>query len=199
MKLILALVAMLLVIAGCASSPSSNYYSLNTPLVPADKMRNITRVMVGPVSVPSDMDRPQLVVQSGSSESKIYEYQRWAGSFKNQISRTIAANLAQDLSISNVWSFSESTQTQFDYQVIVDVQNIESRLGEGVVVDVLWTVKSASKTAKLGEKNAQPGIEGFMGRSLVRESVIGSGFDPLVAALGSAFAQVSKDIAKEMR
>ena len=199
MKLIIALVAILMVIAGCASSPSSNYYSLTTPLVPADKMRNITRVMVGPVSLPSNIDRPQLVTQSGPSELKINEYQRWAGSFKNQISRTIAANLAQDLSTSNVWSFSESTQTQFDYQVIVDVQNIESRLGEGVVVDVLWTVKSASKTAKLGEKNTQPRVEEFMGRSLVRESVIGSGFEPLVAALGRAFARVSKDIAKEMR
>lgn len=53
----------------------------------------------------------------------------------------IVANLARDLGTSNVWSFSQTTQTNFDFQVLVDLQNIESKLGDSVVLDVVMSVK----------------------------------------------------------
>ncbi|WP_216173746.1 PqiC family protein [Polynucleobacter alcilacus] len=163
------------------------------------------RLMVGPVSVPERMDRPQLVVQSSGNEVQIYEYQRWAGSLKGDIARVVSASLARDLGTPNVWSFSDSTSTNFDYQILLDVQNIESSLDSGVVVDVLWTIKPASDKNKALVKNANPNSDTapksqtIMGRSLVSEATSGPGLDALVAAQSKAFARVGGEITQLMR
>ncbi len=109
--------------------------------------------------------------------------------------------MAQALQISNVWSFSQSTQTNFDYQVFIDVQNLESKPGDRVVVDVLWTIKPSQQLGSPSKgaahsKYANP--KPIMGRSLVQEPVAGDGFEALVLAQSKAFARVGQDIAKSM-
>lgn len=205
MRSIVASLSVALVLVGC-SSPKTSYYKMNSEPIPVmTEASGKTRLMVGPVSVPVRMDRPQLVVQSSSNEVQIYEYQRWAGSLKSDIARVVGSSLARELGTPNVWNFSESTQTNFDYQVLLDVQNLESTLGSGVVVDVLWTIKSKGGMNKAVEKNANPNSDTvpkpqmMMGRSLVREATSGPGLDDLVAAQSRAFAKVGTEIAQSVR
>jgi uncharacterized lipoprotein YmbA len=124
------------------SSPKTTYYTLSAaPIASTLSTRQYMRVMVGPISLPDSVDQPPLVVHSSDNEVKLYEYHRWAGSLKSDVARVIVANLARDLGTSNVWSFSQTTQTNFDFQVLVDLQNIESKLGDSVVLDVVMSVK----------------------------------------------------------
>jgi uncharacterized lipoprotein YmbA len=150
------------------------------------------------------MDRPQLVVQTSSSELQVYEYQRWAGSLKSDIGRVVGASLARDLVTPNVWNFAESTQTNFDYQILLDVQNVESSSDSGIVVDVLWTIKPIGDKNVAVVKNPNPNGDAavksrtMMGRSLVREPTSGPGLDALVAAQSRAFAKVGTEIAQSL-
>lgn len=193
-----------LILLGC-SSPKTAYYKLNSDPIPmmADASAKI-RVMVGPVSVPVRMDRPQLVVQTSSNEVQVYEYQRWAGSLKSDIGRVVGASLARDLATPNVWNFAESTQTNFDYQILLDVQNIESSSDSGIVVDVLWTIKPMDDKNMAVVKNPNPNGDAavksrmMMGRSLVREPTNGPGLDALLAAQSRAFAKVGSEIAPSL-
>jgi uncharacterized lipoprotein YmbA len=171
--------------------------------------------MVGPVSLPETVDKASLVVNSSHNEIEVFKYDRWAGSLKADVSRVIADNLARALDISNTWSFSQSTQTNFDYQILIDVQNLQSKLGENVFVDVLWTIKpsdsansavvNTSDKKSAGIKN--PGMNPetsfipkvMIGRSLVNESVTQQGLEALVAAQSRAFAKVSEEIAASLR
>ena len=177
--------------------------------------------MVGPVTLPEQLDQPLLVVQNSSNQVSVYEYHRWAGSLKGDVGRVIAANLASELGTPNVWNYSQSTQTQYDYQVLIDVQSFDSRLGEAVVLDVSWTIKptisksgevasndvknkvvvvgknsAAENAASIAITNASPKTRNISGRSLVRELVSNTGFEALVAAQSRALAKVSLDIAK---
>ena len=200
MKYLFTSLLVALVLGGCSSSPKTSYYRLTAEPVPSmpDASSNM-RLMVGPVTVPSAMDRPQLVTYSNGEEVQIHEYQRWGGSLKSDAGRVIASNLARNLGTSNVWNFSQSTQAQFDYQVLIDVQNIDSAPGEDVVLDVLWTIRpSTSRTKNVSSANADAKQDPRVvtGRSLVREPVTGAGFDALVAAQSRAFNQVGSDISK---
>ena len=204
MRLFVTALLVASVLQGC-SSPKTVYYKLNSDPIPimTDASAKI-RVMVGPVSIPLRMDRPQLVVQTSSNEVQVYEYQRWAGSLKSDIARVVGASLARDLVTPNVWNFAESTQTNFDYQILLDVQNVESSSDSGIVVDVLWTIKP------IGDKNVavvkNPNSIGnaavksrmMMGRSLVREPTSGPGIDALLAAQSRAFAKVGTEIAQSL-
>ncbi|MBU3567469.1 membrane integrity-associated transporter subunit PqiC [Polynucleobacter sp. UK-Pondora-W15] len=205
MRSLLTSLLLALILVGC-SSPKTSYYKMSSAPIPTmSEADGKIRLMVGPVSVPERMDRPQLVVQSSGNEVQIYEYQRWAGSLKGDIARVVSASLARDLGTPNVWSFSDSTSTNFDYQILLDVQNIESSLDSGVVVDVLWTIKPASDKNKALVKNANPNSDTapksqtIMGRSLVSEATSGPGLDALVAAQSKAFARVGGEITQLMR
>lgn len=186
MKRILSFALLAVIAAGCTGSPKPTYYTLSSPTLPATLASNNLRVMVGPIALPESLDQPRLVVHSTNNEVKMQEYHRWAGSLKNDIGRVMGAQLALDLKTSDVWSFSQSTQTQFDYQVLIDVQNLVSKPDESVLLDVLWTVKSSNVK--------QPPV---MGRSLVHEPVVESGMNAIVAAQSRAFARVGSDIARQ--
>jgi len=204
MRLFVTALLVTLVLLGC-SSPKTAYYKLNSDPIPMmmDASAKI-RVMVGPVSIPVRMDRPQLVMQTSSNEVQVYEYQRWAGSLKSDIGRVVGASLARDLATPNVWNFAESTQTNFDYQILLDVQNVESSSDSGIVVDVLWTIKPIGDKNVAVVKNPNPNggaavkSRMMIGRSLVREPTSSSGLDGLLAAQSRAFAKVGTEIAQSL-
>lgn len=189
MRLIQFLALSTLMITGC-SSPKFTYYSLSADSSSQSPLAGKEiRVMVGPVSLPPSIDLPQIVIQGKGNQIEVLEYQRWSGSLKSEIGRVIAANLSQELKISDIRNFTQSTQTNFNYQILIDVQNLQSKLGDSVSVDVLWTIKpSADKNeAKLK-----------MGRSLVSEPVTNEGVQALVDAQSRALYRVSKNIARSM-
>lgn len=202
MRLLLAMLISTFAFLGC-SSPQSNFYTLGaSPILPTSQAAKKTRIMIGPVNLPGMVDRPQLVAQNANNIVQVYEYHRWANTLKGDVGDVIASNVAQALAISNVWSFSQSTQANFDYQVLVDVQNIDTKLGDRVVVDVMWTIKPAAKikpTGKLASgASSVPTEKPIMGRSLVQEQITGSGFEAVVAAQGRAFSRVGQEIAKSI-
>jgi len=199
MRLIFSSLMIAFLLLGC-SSPKTSYYKLNAEPIPSmSSTTNKVRIMVGPVSVPARMDRPQLVTQAAGSEVEVYEYHRWAGSLKGDVGRVISSNLARNLGAPNLWNFAQSTQAQYDYQILVDVQSLESVQAGDVVADVFWTIKPSTPTvknqARAGGSKCVP--QELMGRSLVREPISGSGFDALLAAQSRAFSKVGDDIAKQ--
>ena len=202
---------LVVLLSACSSSPKTSYYTLSTAPTPSAPATSTgTSVIVGPVSLPESVDQALLVVHNGTNQVSKSEFHRWAGSLKGDISRVIAANLAHDLGTTRVWSYAQSMHTKADYQVLIDVQSFDARLGEVVVLDVLWTIRPSANfvasvtPAKAGGKLAEttpvatPGLP-RSGRTLVREAVSGAGYEPLVAAQSRALMQVSADIAKAIR
>jgi uncharacterized protein len=185
MKLILSFLLLSISIAGCSSSPKPTYYTLSAPTIQATSTKNNVLVMVGPIALPDLLDQPKIVTQLSDNEVKMHDYHRWAGSLKSEIGRVVGAYLAQDMGTSKVLIFSQTTQSNFDYQVFIDVQNLKSTPNEGVVLDMFWTIKSKD-TKK----------EDMMGRSLIRQPLVGSTVQSIVAAQSLAFAKASANIAK---
>ncbi len=179
----------LLLLAACGSPPKERYYTLSAAAsAPAPAVgATASSVAVGPVTLPEVIDQPQMVVQVAANQVAIYEFQRWASPLKSEVARVIAANLAQELGTARVWAYAQTTLANPDYQVLVDIQRFDSVLGEAVTIDALWTVRRAAGGATK------------TGRSSVRETVSGAGFDALVAAHSRALASVSRDIAGAIR
>jgi uncharacterized lipoprotein YmbA len=182
----LACACLVLLLAGCGSSPKERYYALTAPPTAAGGAA-APAIAVGPVTVPEMVDQARIVVRAAGPEVTMYEYHRWASPLKGEIARVIAANLAQELGTARVWSYAQATLPNPDYQVLVDVQRFDSALGEAVTIDALWSVRRPAGGAPK------------TGRSSVREPVSGAGFDALVAAHSRALAGVSRDIAGAIR
>jgi uncharacterized protein len=177
--------ALALGLAACASTPKENYYTLAAVAPPAaaatpQRDLGVTVVTTGLVEA---VDRPQLVVRLSDTRVQILEQQRWAEPLKAAIARVVAANLARELGSARVTSQSQAPMGETAFRVALDVQRFDSMPGQGVAVDIVWTVRRSSGDAARS------------GRASVTERSAGPGYEGLVAAHSRALANVSRDIA----
>jgi uncharacterized lipoprotein YmbA len=171
--------------SGCSTSPS-RFYTLDATAASDGATPVGDAIMVGPVSVPASVDRPQFVVQVAPNRVDVNEFNRWASPLNDAIAQAVAGDLVKLLGTPNV---AAAPLANFDpsYRVTIDVQRFDSVQGQAALIEAIWTVH---KTA---------GGETRSGRTVAREPVQGDGFDALAAAHSRAIAKVSGDIAAAIR
>jgi len=179
------------VLVGCSTSSEPRFYTLSASGIPAsdrtEKAVAEYSVAVGPVTLPEMGDRPQLVVRVGANQVELLDQHRWAEPLRSEIPRVVAESLAHLLGARQVVTYPHNASFTAEYQVLLDIQHFDSAPGQAVMIDTLWTVRSAS------------GGEPKSGRSVVREPTNGNDYDALVAAHGRALATVSREIAASIR
>src|SRR5450432_3315565 len=79
--------------AGCAS-PMARFYTLASTATTGDTPAARFSVMVGPVTIPASVDRPQFVVQVAPNRVDVDEFNRWAAPLNDSVARVIAGDLA---------------------------------------------------------------------------------------------------------
>src|SRR5438093_3406259 len=117
----IAHVCFLVVLAAGCASPASRFYTLSAANAPAATSSNLSMV-VGPVSVPAVVDRPQIVVTEGPNQVRLDEFNRWASPLQNNISRVVAENLVAILGTPRVILFSQTLGMDADYRAAIEVQ-----------------------------------------------------------------------------
>lgn len=177
----------LLVAAGCSNSPVTRFYTLNPLAAPAAAdARGSMTVVIGAVSLPDGLDRPQIVLRGAGNQVTFSEFERWLGSPRDEIALAIAGGLKQALGGASVFAGPMSAGMSADFVVLLQVQRFDSVLGDAATVEAAWQVVPAKGAAKAGQ-------------SSVREPAGGPGYDALVAAHSRALAAVSRDIAAAIR
>lgn len=173
-------------IAGCSASAPARFYTLEPTAIPQAAPAAHEAVMVGPVSVPAEVDQPQFVVQVAPNRVEVEDFNRWAAPLGDGIARAVAGDLAAQLGTPDVVT---APVANFNpaYQVTIDVQRFESIRGQAALVEAVWAVR---RTA---------GGDTHTGRTVAREAVQDDGFDALAAAHSRALARVSGDIAAAIR
>lgn len=168
--------------AGCASSPVTRFYTLSAAAAPVATSSQLS-VVVGPVSVPAVVDRPQIVVSTGPNQVRLDEFNQWASPLQNNIARVVAENLVAMLGTPRVILFSQPLGVGADYRAAIEVQRFESAPGEAATLDTVWTV------SRIKDGKSQTG------RTTVREVASDRGYDALAAAHSRGLARLSRDIA----
>src|SRR5215471_2175589 len=115
------LCALVLLLAGCAATPASRFYTLSAVPTPAATSSDLS-VVVGPVSIPAEVDRPEIVVTTGPNQVRLEEFNRWASPLQSNISRVVAENLVAMLGTPRVILFSQALGVDVDYRVAIEVQ-----------------------------------------------------------------------------
>jgi uncharacterized protein len=171
--------------ASCASKPS-HFYTLESVAAATDAPAASYSVIVGPVTIPASVDRPEMVVQVAPNQVELLEFDRWASPLGEAIARTVAGDLSTLLGTPRVAS-GPIANFAADYRVTLDVQRFDAKSGVGVDLDTVWVVKPATGT---GSRS---------GRTTTREPAGGAGYDALAGAYSRALAQLSEDVAAVIR
>lgn len=176
--------------AGCASAPS-RFYTLNSTATASGAQAANYAIVVGPVTIPAAVDRPQFTVQVAPNRVAIDEFNRWAAPLSENIARVVTGDLAVLLGTPQV---ATAPLANFNpaYRVTIAIQRFETvatvaTTNGAVMVEAVWVIHRAADGAVRS------------GRTVAREPAQGDGFDALAAAHSRALAKVSSDIAAAIR
>ncbi len=173
-------------LAGCGSK--EKFYRLGAADAPAvGGSGSGLSVMIGPVSLPSYIDRPEVVFASGSNEFQVPADALWIGSLKENISRAVASELGQILRSRNVRS-SLDGGFQPRYRVALEVKQFHGISGREAILDLSWRIQSGASGSILSRHSGS-----------FREPIVGDGYGPLVKAESRLLAQASQAIAASLR
>ena len=171
--------------AGCSISATPKFYSLSATSTPDGSSSANVAVLVGPISIPAGVDRPQFVVQNGANQVDVEEFNRWSAPLNDSIAKVVAGDLSVLLGTPDV-ATAPLANFVAAYRVTIDVQRFDSIRSQGAVLDAVWVVKKANGDARSG-------------RTVAHETVQGDSFDALAAAHSRALAKMSADIAGAIR
>ena len=183
-----AVAALLLLAAGCGSTPRESFYMLEAPPAPPPaSLTSSLSVYVGPVVVPEAVDRTPMVIRTSPNQVDVEDFHRWAEPLKTAIPRVLAEDLMRELGTPRVGASRAASLLPTDYRVAIEVQRFESSLTDGATLDALWTITSA--------RGGTPRT----GRTLAHEAVDSPSHAAVAAAHSRALATLAKDIAAAMR
>ena len=181
-------ILVLAAVAACATAEQTRYYRLTAEGGPgpraAASVRNQPLVTIGPVQIPSHLDRPQIVNTEASNLSTMSEFDRWVEPLPRGLTRVLVENLTRSRPDYLIASYDGSGPGAVEYQVVVDVSTLELQRGRAVSMSAFWRIVQQRTL----ETTAQ-------GRTTVEEPVSGAGIDALAAGLSRAAGRLSADIA----
>ena len=186
-----ALIPLIAAAAACTgTSPDYRYYSLSDgpPVtIPGDAERII--VQVGPVFFPEYLNRPQIVTQTGASNYRFAEYDRWAEPLQRSFMRRLATDLAAELNSPWVYEFggANSNARQSQFQVLVTVQHFDADAKGNARLNVQWGLDEPVGTKIILAR-----------RDHYETKMQGSGYAAQAEAMTALIGMLSKDIAEEI-
>ncbi|HEY4319259.1 MAG TPA: PqiC family protein [Herbaspirillum sp.] len=142
------LLAAVLALAACSSSPPLRFYSLAMPAAAgavatadAAPVRSAGLFIdVLAVGVPERLTRPQLVVRKGNDgRMDVLEQDRWTSPFNNELHDTLADGIAARLGAVDARRAGRQADLPL-YRIAVNLRQFEAISGERVDAAFAWTV-----------------------------------------------------------
>ena len=151
LAVVLALLGVcLLGLSGCASSPPTRLYVLPSmtgaetasPAAPRD-----LTIGVGPVTLSPYLDRLPIVTRASRARLVLGEFDQWAASLQDLVTRALAENLSLLIPTERVVLHPWSRTVELDYQVTVDVMQFDAGPSGEVVLAARWRLLNAKEQA----------------------------------------------------
>lgn len=173
--LLLALLGLGLGMTACRSAaPPITYYTLD-PLSPAEFASRppadstLLRIGVGPVSLPTYLERAQIVTRSGDHTLAVNDFHRWAGPLDEEILRVLVVSVGAALPGAEVLPYPWGRRYEPSHQVRLTVQRFDGQIGGRVHLKGLWHLichvdseKSVSQAFDISEPMDAPGMTGLV-------------------------------------
>ena len=185
---------MAVTVFGCkGSTPPVTFYTL-TPIAAmqdaGSSQTNLKDVLIGigPLKFPKILDRPQIVTRPAPGRLTLADFRRWRGFLKDDFLSVMAENMTTLLGTDQVVTYPWPGGLNPSLRIEFDVHQFDGKLGDSVVLNVSWILKTADKTDNTHLK-----------RSTIVQAVSGPDFDALVAAKSMALERLSRIILEEMK
>lgn len=182
----------MLVLAACTSVPL-HYYTLVAP-ADASATESIAASAAAPslpfellpVSVPSQVDQPQLAVREGGQGMALLNSERWIAPLGDEVRSALSADLARELRSQDVSDMPGNDKPLL--RIKLDLRRFDSQPGSYALIEGAWSARLLH--------GARPGALACTSRISVS---VGPGYPALVQGHQRAIAQLAVRIAAAAR
>lgn len=171
MKSLPVLASCVVLLSACSSEPTV-YHTLSavssTPEVTA-VANNIRSLGVGPVKLPTLLDREGMVIRRDPTTAEVSDTHLWGGQLEDEFLSTLTQHLQNALPGTQVlqipWEVSQTPQ----YQVVVRIDQFDGIPGQQAILRGLWQLQNgsdgrilSSHPVSLQRKPGKTGVEGLV-------------------------------------
>lgn len=177
----LAVALLALAVGACSSAPPIRYFTL-VPAAGAATVAPATQPFqfeLLPVTVPAQVDLPQLVVRQGGQGVAVLQGQRWIAPLGDEVRGALSSDLTHDFRAQDVSGL--PAQGKGIVRIKVDVRRFDSVPGSYAYIDAAWSVRPLR------------GGDPLACTSRISETV-GEGYDALVQGHQQAIARLAGQI-----
>lgn len=146
MKSLSGLLAIPLLLTACSATPTV-YHTLATDsagaVVLADVSHRISSLGVGPITLPTLLDRESLVIRKDETTVEVSDAHLWGGQLEDEFLNALAQQLQLRLPATRVqtvpWDLSQTPR----YQVVVKLTRFDGMVAGNVRLQGLWQLQAA--------------------------------------------------------
>jgi hypothetical protein len=141
------LLAVSLLLAACSSTPTV-YHTLATgpegAVVLADASQRISSLGVGPITLPTLLDRESMVIRKDETTVEVSDTDLWGGQLEDEFLNALAQQLQLRLPATRVqtvpWELSQTPK----YQAVVKLTRFDGMAGGKARLQGLWQLQAGS-------------------------------------------------------
>jgi uncharacterized lipoprotein YmbA len=183
----LVLVATVLA-AGCLGGTAPTRFYVLAPVDgPVASGDRAVSVGVGPVSLASYLDRPQIVTRPAADKIDLGEFDQWGEPLRDGITRVLAEDLSRQLPTAKISIFPWRGLEAVRYQVIVDITRFDGPAAGDTALEARWRVLDLGSGKEVAAKTTR-----------LAEPTGGPGYTLTVSSMSRALGVLSRDIAQTL-
>ena len=146
---------LLLSLSACSHTPMQ-FYMLNAESSVANEttapvLPQTAVLGLGPIHLPTYLDRPQLVTAISAHQYNLDEHNRWAERLDDNIARTLTQSLSNQLGIQQIVHYPWAARQLIDYQLSVDILELHQTATGQSHLALQWQIKKAEQ-ASIGRR-----------------------------------------------
>ncbi|NOT11904.1 MAG: membrane integrity-associated transporter subunit PqiC [Methylococcaceae bacterium] len=140
---LMQVLALSTLLTACVSAPPTHFYVLEAKSLSGAVAAHDTKISVigiGPLSIPTLLDRKQIITRSGQNTVQIAEFHQWAAPLHDSMIEVITQNVTSLQSRHVIRSYPWSAYGAVNYRVIIDIDRFDTKPGSAVVLQARWAI-----------------------------------------------------------
>jgi len=170
----------------CAGRQSTQFYlleTLNQQPLPMFESKQKRSIGIGPVTLPTLLERKQIVTRAEDNSIQLAEFHQWASPLKDNVMQVLTHNLTTLQTSDIIRSYPWSAFGTVNYHIIIDITRFDTRPGQSVNFQANWAIMD-DKTHTLASS----------GLSRIEHPLADTSYPATVDALSKVLGEFSKEL-----
>lgn len=184
-------VILALLISACTATPSTHFYvleALSQPSAPVTDPAKRRIIGIGPVTLPTLLERKQIVTRTGNNSIQLAEFHQWASPLKDNLVQVLTQNLAAQQPNDIIRAYPWSAFGTVNYHIIVDITRFDTTPKQSVNLEATWAIMDDTNHSLVGN-----------GRSRIEQPLADASYTGAVDALGKILGEFSRELSLALR